>query len=65
MALLALSMTILIDLLSGMSLFEAFHSIRAAFANTAIPEVIVMVFFLFLPFVNVITAAVRKRSLRK
>ncbi|GGF65135.1 hypothetical protein GCM10010912_07710 [Paenibacillus albidus] len=65
LALLVLAMILSVDMLSGMSLFESFHSIRAVLANTSIQEVITMVFFLSLPFINAIAAAVRKGNSRR
>lgn len=65
LALLVLAMIFSVDILSGMSLFEAFHSIWKVFANTSIQEGIVMWFFLSLPFIHAIVTALRKEHSRK
>ncbi|MGF7049864.1 hypothetical protein J2T13_004387 [Paenibacillus sp. DS2015] len=49
---LGISIIATIDLLSGMSLSMAFHSIHSAFTITTLQEIIVMIAFLSIPFIQ-------------
>ncbi|ULO09232.1 hypothetical protein H1230_10915 [Paenibacillus sp. 19GGS1-52] len=64
LAFLGLSIIVIIDLLSGLSLSMSFHSIYGAFVNTNIQESILMVVFICLPFINAITDSFKKRKQR-
>ncbi|MFS0868649.1 hypothetical protein [Paenibacillus xylanilyticus] len=65
LALLVMVMILSVDMLSGMSIFEALQSISEVVANTSIQEGIAMVVFLSLPFIQAIATAIRKENTRK
>ncbi|WP_339319773.1 hypothetical protein [Paenibacillus sp. FSL R10-2734] len=62
LAFMSLLMAVIIDLLSGRTLSDSMRSIHASFAVTSLQESMVMFVFFSIPFVNAITAYIRKRK---
>lgn len=65
LAALTLSLIVIIDVISGISLRAALHSLSTIFATTTLQEAICITIFLLLPFIQVAVHASKKRQSRR
>lgn len=64
-AVLTLTLIVIIDVMSGISLRASIHSLSTIFATTTLQEAICITIFLLLPFVQVAVHASKKRQSRR
>lgn len=64
-AVLTLTLIVIIDVMSGISLPASIHSLSTIFATTTLQEAICITIFLLLPFVQVAVHASKKRQSRR
>ncbi|MEK4005676.1 hypothetical protein [Paenibacillus sp. FSL H3-0333] len=62
LAVLTLTLIVIIDVMSGISLRASIHSLSTIFATTTLQEAICITIFLLLPFVQVAVHASKKRQ---
>lgn len=65
LAALTLSLIVIIDVISGISLPAALHSLSTIFATTTLQEAICITIFLLLPFIQVAVHASKERHSRR